>query len=123
MIHRKWHKRTVRRLLAGVGAGGVLASTGMHACAPAHADAGLSAVQVAYVKMYGATAICPTIDQYHSIPGVIGVVKGVVRDGFTAEQAVEIVNAAVATYCAENYPLLTETGNYFRAQDEAKVLA
>jgi len=80
----------------------------------------LSNVQVAYIQAYGAGAICPTIDEFHTIPGVIGVTKGVMADGFTAAEAVQIVNAAVATYCDRNWPLLQQVGAAARAAAPVK---
>jgi hypothetical protein len=116
VLRRTWHKRTVRRLLAGVAAGAILAGAAMHTIAPAHADSDLTHVQIAYIQAYGAGAICPVLDSHHTIPGVVGVMKGVMQDGFTAGEAVAVVNAAVATYCDRNWPLLQSVGAYFRAQ-------
>jgi len=81
----------------------------------AHADS-LSAKEYIFVTEYGASVICPTVAKYHSIGGVVGVVKGVMDQGFTAEEAVTVVNYSVATYCSSLYPLLTKTGEYFRNQ-------
>lgn len=80
----------------------------------AQADS-LTAQESAYVIAYGEGAICPVLDKYHTIPGVIGTVKGVMADGFTADQAVAIVNASVARYCDRNWELLQQTGAAFRA--------
>lgn len=79
----------------------------------AHADS-LTAKESAYVIAYGAGAICPFISEHHTINGVVSVVKGIVEDGFTASEAVDITNAAVAKYCPSNWPLLVETGKAFR---------
>lgn len=79
----------------------------------ARADS-LSAKESAYVIAYGAGSICPFISENHTINGVVSVVKGIVEDGFTAPEAVDITNAAVAKYCPANYPLLVETGKAFR---------
>lgn len=81
---------------------------------PAHADT-LTTAESAYVQQYGA-AVCQALDKYHTISGVVGVVKGVVNSGFTAEQAVDVVNASVALYCDRNWALLQQTGTYFRNQ-------
>ncbi len=81
----------------------------------AHADS-LSAKEYSFVTEYGASVICPAVAKYHSINGVVGVVQGVMDQGFTAEEAVTVVNYSVATYCREWYPLLTKTGEYFRNQ-------
>lgn len=76
----------------------------------------LSAKEYSFVTEYGQSVICPTVAKYHSIGGVVGVVKGVMDQGFTAEEAVTVVNYSVATYCKEWYGLLTKTGEYFRNQ-------
>jgi len=83
----------------------------------AQADS-LTAKESAYVIAYGAGAICPTLDKNHSIPGVVGVVEGVMSDGFSAESAVNIVNASVANFCDRNWELLQRTGAAFRAADK-----
>lgn len=85
----------------------------------AQADS-LTAKESAYVIAYGASSICPFITEHHTINGVVSVVKGIVEDGFTASEAVDITNAAVAKYCPSNYPLLQETGAYFRAQQKGQ---
>ncbi|MFC6130251.1 hypothetical protein ACFP2H_28040, partial [Mycolicibacterium llatzerense] len=85
----------------------------------AHADS-LTAKESAYVIAYGASSICPSITEHHTIQGVVSVVKGVMEDDFTASQAVDIVNASVAKYCASNWPLLQQTGEYFRNQAQGQ---
>lgn len=85
----------------------------------AHADS-LSAKESAYVLAYGAGSICPFISEHHTINGVVSVVKGIVEDGFSATEAVDITNAAVAKYCPSNYPLLQQTGEYFRNQSKGQ---
>ena len=82
----------------------------------AHADS-LSAKESAYVLAYGAGAICQFITGHHTINGVVSVVKGIVEDGFSATEAVDITNAAVAKYCPSNWPLLVETGKAFRTAE------
>ena len=67
---------------------------------------------------YAATyhsAICVTLDEFHSEAGVVGVLREIVADGFTAYQAVEIVNAAVNVYCPRNWPMLVNIGNASRS--------
>lgn len=82
----------------------------------AQADS-LSAKEYSFVTEYGASVICPAVAKYHSINGVVGVVKGVMDQGFSAAEAVvTVVNYSVATYCDSLYPLLTKTGEYFRNQ-------
>jgi len=81
----------------------------------AQADS-LTAKEYSFVTEYGQSVICPTVAKYHSVGGVVGVVKGVMDQGFSAEEAVTVVNYSVATYCDSLYPLLTKTGEYFRNQ-------
>ncbi|MFL0172456.1 hypothetical protein [Mycobacterium sp. SMC-13] len=81
----------------------------------AQADS-LTAKEYSFVTEYGQSVICPAVAKYHSIGGVVGVVKGVMDQGFTAEESVTVVNYSVATFCSEWYPLLTKTGEYFRNQ-------
>lgn len=87
----------------------------------AHADS-LTAKEYSFVTEYGASVICPAVAKYHSIGGVVGVVKGVMDQGFTAKEAVEITNASVANYCPEHWKLLQDTGAYFRAQDRGHLV-
>lgn len=87
----------------------------------ARADS-LSAKESSFVTEYGASVICPAVAKYHSINGVVGVVKAVIDQGFTAEEAVTVVNYSVATYCREWYPLLTKTGEYFRNQSKGQAV-
>lgn len=83
----------------------------------AHADS-LTAKEYSFVTEYGQSVICPTVAKYHSIGGVVGVVKGVMDQGFTPKEAVDITNASVAMYCPTHWKLLQQTGQYFR--DQAK---
>ena len=85
----------------------------------AQADS-LSAKEYSFVTEYGASVVCPTIAKYPSIGGVVGVVKGVMDQGFTAEEAVTVVNYSVATFCPDWYGLLTKTGEYFRNQAQGQ---
>ena len=81
----------------------------------AQADS-LSAKEYSFVTEYGASVICPAVAKYPSIGGVIGVVKGVMDQGVTPKEAVDITNASVAMYCPERWALLQQTGAYFRNQ-------
>lgn len=86
----------------------------------AHADT-LTPTESAYVQAYGGD-VCAALDRFHTISGVVSVVKGVVNSGFTAEQSVDVVNAAVATTCPSNWPLLQQTGQYFREQQKGQLV-
>ena len=87
----------------------------------AQADS-LSAKEYSFVTEYGASVICPTVAKYHSINGVVGVVKGVMDQGFTAEEAVTVVNYSVATYCNQFWTLLQQTGAAFRSSNGGQLV-
>lgn len=87
----------------------------------AHADS-LTAKEYSFVTEYGASVICPAVAKYPSIGGVIGVVKGVMGQGFTAKEAVDVTNASVANFCPELWPLLQKTGEYFRNQGKGQLV-
>ena len=87
----------------------------------AHADGDLSPSEDAYVAAYGRDAVCPVIDTYHSTAGVIGVKMAIIKDGYTADDAVDIINASVALYCPRNWPLLVAIGKAARAATAAAV--
>lgn len=97
--------------LAGLGA---LAAAGLMSMPQAHADGYISHTEAAYINTYGAAAICPVIDEYHSSAGVMGVMKSIMSDGFTADSAVDIINEAVSEYCPRNWPLLVAIGDAAR---------
>ena len=83
---------------------------------PARADGTISAGEADYIELYGQGVVCPVIDRYHSIPGVMGVVSAIVDDGFSEDNAVDIINASVDTYCPRNWPLLQAIGRAARAE-------
>jgi len=87
----------------------------------AHADS-LTAKEYSFVTEYGQSVICPTVAKYHSIGGVVGVVKGVMDQGFSATEAVDVTNASVAAYCPQFWPLLQQTGEYFRNQSKGQLV-
>ena len=106
--------RTITRLALAATSGAVIAATGLAYASDAHADGYLSSTEAAYVDRYGAGAVCPVIDEYPSAAGVLGVTRGIMEDGFTADNAVDIINASVSTYCPRNWPLLVAIGNAAR---------
>ena len=81
---------------------------------PARADGYLDEDEQVFVELYGEGAVCRTITEYRT-PGVLGALEVIVDEGFTPEDAVDIVNASVATFCPENWPLLTAIGRAARA--------
>ena len=109
----------VRAYALGIVTGAFLTAGIVFAAAPAKADGTLDKTEGDYVFTYGAGAICPVIDEYHSPSGVMGVMRGIMHDGFTADSAVDIINAAVDTYCPRNWPLLVAIGKAARNEGTA----
>lgn len=110
--------KRINRVLA-VTAGLLLAAT---TTATAKADGYLSDAEAAYVHTFGASAICPTIAAYPSVPGVLGVAQAIIDDGWSPDSAADIVNAAVGQYCPRFWPLLVAIGNAARADQTAGYL-
>lgn len=81
----------------------------------AKADGYLTTDEAAYANAYGASAICPTLDDYPSTSGVLGVTDGIISDGFSADNAVDVLNVAVWEYCPRHWPLLVGVGQAARA--------
>lgn len=102
--------KTIHRVFVLVGLGAILAaSTGV-------ARADVDDVEAAYILAYGESAVCPVIAMYPTAAGVMGVVEGIHDDGFTYENAVEIVNVSVYQYCGEWWPLLVRIGRDARGE-------
>lgn len=89
-------------------AGAILLAT------PAKADGYLDMDETIYVEAF-AGAVCATLDDYPSLAGVMGIVQAIQEDGFTADNAVDIVNSSVANNCDEYWPLLQAVGRAARA--------
>lgn len=82
----------------------------------AKADGYLSTGEADYVTNYG-YIICDTIAAHPTATGVLGVVKGVMTTGgFTADNAVDVVNASVQSGCDEWWPLLQRIGRQARGE-------
>jgi|GEM_PF-2868653 len=90
---------------------------------PAHADGLLSDTEQVYVELYGQSAICETVDEYHSASGVLGVAQAITDDGFATDDAIDIINASVSTYCPRNWPLLVAIGKVARGDIANKATA
>ena len=90
---------------------------------PARADGYLTDTEQVYVEMYGEGAVCTTIDEYHSAGGVLGVAQAITKDGFSAGDAVDIINASVSVYCPRNWPLIVAIGKVARGEIAEKVTA
>lgn len=109
----------IKAYALGIITGSFLTAGIVFAAAPARADGHLDATEADYVQMYGAGAICPVIDQYHSVAGVTGVARGITKDGFSLDSAVDIINASVQEYCPRNWPLLVAIGKTARGESGA----
>ena len=100
-----------------------LLGAAVYLSAQAHADGFLSDTEQVYVELFGEDAVCTTIDEYHSASGVLGVAAAITEDGFTPDNAIDIINASVWMYCPRNWPLLVAIGEVARGQIAEKVTA
>lgn len=62
-------------------------------------------VSVIYALRYEA-AVCQTLDEYPTVPGVVGIVNAIVGDGLTAGQAGEVIAMSVIDMCPQHEGLL-----------------
>lgn len=106
--------RRVRRVVAASAAALVLAGTGTGFVA--RADGILNATELEYVDTYGWTVVCLPLNKFPTPAMVATVVGSVMQDGFTADSAVDVVNAAVAVECPQHWPLLVRVGEMARGQ-------
>lgn len=102
--------RTIRAFALGLVTGAAILTAG---AGVARADGYLDDMEADYAVTYGAGAICPVIDE-HGAPGVIGVMRGIMADGYAADSAVDVINAAVSEYCPRNWPILVAIGEAAR---------
>lgn len=82
----------------------------------ARADGVIDDTEYAYISTWGPVAICPVIDEYPSAAGVVGVMRGIMDDGMTADSAVDIINASVHQYCPRHWSLLQAIGRAARGE-------
>lgn len=113
----------LRRRLWSLAVLTVLIGAGVGLSARAHADGYITDTEAAYILAYGPTAICPVITEFPSKAGVYGVANGIMADGFAADDAVDIINASVARYCDEYWPLLVQIGAEARGDTRARYIA
>lgn len=59
----------------------------------------------AYTAIFG-DAVCATLDRFPSFDGVIGVAKGIVKDGLTTFQAGEVIALSVEEICPRHTGLM-----------------
>jgi len=85
---------------------GVLFGGAVFYSTPSHADP--ITPSVAVYAAQNAPAVCSTLADFPSIPGLEGVMDAIVTDGFTGYQAGQIVALAVQARCPRFEPLLEE---------------
>ena len=85
----------------------LMAALGVVAFA-ASAKADVSDSVIDYAVTYGEGAICPVLDEHHTVNGVLGVLIGIKKDGFSNFEAGQIVGLSVSEYCPRNEPLLQQ---------------
>lgn len=89
----------------------------------AKADGYLDDDEQVYVEMYGELAVCPTITEYRSLAGVMGIAEAIVEQGFSPDSAVDVINASVQAFCPQHWSLLQAIGKASRAADGQSVKA
>lgn len=92
---------------------GFILGFALYYSAPAHADGQIDRYEADYVTSYG-FAVCAVIDEYPTVSGVLGVMRGIENDGFAADSAVDIINASVDQDCPRHWPLLQAIGRAAR---------
>lgn len=80
---------------------------------PARADGFLSPDEEVFVSLYGEGAVCRTITEYRT-PGVLGALEVIIGEGFSPDDAVDIVNSSVESFCPEHWALLQAIGKAAR---------
>ena len=80
---------------------------------PARADGYLSPDEEVFVSLYGEGAVCRTITEYRT-PGVLGALEVIIDEGFSPDDAVDIVNSSVESFCPEHWSLLQAIGKAAR---------
>lgn len=84
--------------------------------ASARADGVLQPDEEVYAIAW-APDICNVIDNRPNLRGVINVAQMVIADGWRPDEAVDIVNASVASTCPEHWPLLVAVGRAARGEN------
>lgn len=97
---------TIPTFAAGIMTGALITTTIMFA-APARADVAESDV------LYYAGVVCTSLTDHPSIAGILTIGKALTGQGYTAEQAGELIASAVINVCPQHLPLLTQFINVF----------
>jgi hypothetical protein len=106
--------RVLKQRLALVGLGGLMAAAVITMPA-AKADPFTHAEAEYVVANHG--AVCSVIDRYPTTEGVMGVMQGVMSDGWNAPAAVDIINTSVQLYCPGHWQLLVDIGREARGEN------
>ena len=112
--------RRVNRFLILLGVGAVLAAGGTGV---ARADGILNVTEAEYVANYGEFVVCATLDGSPTPQTAYALVEAVMADGFSAGDAVDVINASVQFHCDEHWPLLQRVGAEARGETTARTLA
>jgi len=104
--------RTAVALLMGCSA---LIGAAVYYAAPAAADGYLDSDEERYVLSWSAD-ICNYIGNEPTLGGLVDVAEIIVGDGYRPDDAVDIMNAAVALDCPEYWPLLVAVGRVARGE-------
>jgi hypothetical protein len=107
--------KTLRRRLALVGMGGLLAAA-VATMPAARADGVISDMEAAYIAAYHG-AVCGVLDEYPTAAGVVGIMRGIQDDGLSADSAVDVINASVDGFCSRHWPLLVRIGREARGEN------
>ena len=74
-------------------------------------DQGLSDAEAHWIASYGPAVVCATLDTEPTEDGVGGVAQHLTHnDGFTAQDATDIIAVSVLVFCPEHWPLVRVTG-------------
>lgn len=111
--------RTVHRFLALMTVGAFLAAAALFGMGVAKADGVLNATETQYVAHYGEFVVCASIDGTPTPTTVLAVLRAVMKDGFTEDDATDVINASVLAYCDWRWPLLERTGRMVRGEQRA----
>lgn len=104
-----------RTAIAWAMIGSALFGACFYFASPAKADGTLDETEQVWVELYGEQALCATLTEYRSLSGVMGIYDVLTTDeGFTPDNAVDILNASVQAYCPHHWPLLQAIGKAAR---------
>lgn len=99
--------------------GAIIAAAACNA-APAHADP-VAPYVINYANI-AAPAVCGTLDDHPSFPGISGVIQAIQDDsGFTTDQAVQVLVISVQTRCVRHLPLLQRFADTYAPTPKGRI--